>query len=87
MLDRPSRNWAESLDGPVQRLDEGGTSHRDLNGNGCIDPYEDPRAPLDDRVGDILNRMCLDEKVGLLFHPPIAIGGKGEIVESIHPLS
>ena len=38
-----------------------------------MDPCKDPRAPLDDRVGGLLNRMFLDEKVDLLFHPPIAI--------------
>ena len=27
---------------------------RDLNGNGRLDPYEDPRLPVDERVDDLL---------------------------------
>ncbi|MDE0263629.1 MAG: hypothetical protein OXJ37_14600 [Bryobacterales bacterium] len=72
---------------PVRRLVERGVCYRDLNGNGKMDPYEDPRAPVVDRVEDLLGRMSLDEKAGLMFQPPIAIGRKGAVVEGIHPLS
>ena len=71
----------------VQWLVERGVRYRDLNGNGMMDPYEDPRAPVGDRVEDLLGRMSLDEKVGLMFQPPIAIGRNGAVVEGIHPLS
>ena len=71
----------------VQWLVERGVRYRDLNGNGKMDPYEDPRAPVVDRVEDLLGRMSLDEKAGLMFQPPIAIGHKGAVVEGIHPMN
>ena len=52
---------------------------RDLNDNGQLDPYEDPRLPLEERVEDLLARMTLEEKAGLMFHPPIGIGPGGEL--------
>ena len=44
---------------------------RDLNGNGRLDVYEDPARPLEERVDDLLAQMTLEEKAGLMFHPPI----------------
>jgi len=41
---------------------------RDLNKNGRLDPYEDPRRPIEERVEDLLNQMTLEEKAGLMFH-------------------
>jgi beta-glucosidase len=54
---------------------------RDLNGNGELDPYEDPRRPVEERVEDLLGRMTLEEKAGLMFHPPIQLGAEGELLE------
>jgi beta-glucosidase len=54
---------------------------RDLNGNGQLDPYEDPRLPLEERVDDLLARMTLEEKAGLMFHPPIGIPPEGELLD------
>jgi beta-glucosidase len=42
---------------------------RDLNRNGKLDVYEDPTAPIDDRIEDLLGQMTVAEKVGLMFHP------------------
>ena len=61
--------------------------YRDLNGNGRMDPYEDPAAPVTVRVADLLAQMTLEEKVGLLFHSPLAIGREGRLVESLHPIN
>lgn len=47
---------------------ENGTAFRDLNKNGRLDPYEDPRRPIDERVEDLLAQMTLEEKAGLMFH-------------------
>src|SRR5512145_202986 len=46
---------------------EGGVAFRDLNKNGTLDVYEDPRQPVDARVEDLLTQMTLEEKAGLLF--------------------
>lgn len=45
-----------------------GVVFRDLNGNGVMDPYEDPRRPVQERVEDLLGRLSLEEKAGLMFH-------------------
>jgi beta-glucosidase len=47
---------------------------RDLNRNGRIDPYEDPRRPVEDRVEDLLSQMTLAEKAGLMFHSMTIFG-------------
>ncbi|MGZ4417077.1 MAG: glycoside hydrolase family 3 N-terminal domain-containing protein, partial [Gaiellaceae bacterium] len=54
---------------------------RDLNGNGKLDPYEDPRLPVEERVDDLLAQMTLEEKAGLMFHPAILVGGDGELLD------
>ena len=45
----------------------GGLSFKDLNANGVLDPYEDWRLTADDRVNDLMSRMSLEEKVGLML--------------------
>ncbi len=57
-----------------------GFTFRDLNNNGKLDVYEDYRADVESRVNDILSQMTIEEKVGLMWHPPIGIGTKGEIL-------
>lgn len=45
---------------------------RDLNGNGVMDPYEDPTLPVAERVADLLGRMSLAEKAGLMIHTVVS---------------
>ena len=54
---------------------------RDLNGNGVMDPYEDPRLDVEARVDDLLGRLSLEEKVGLMFQTVIEAGADGTVVE------
>jgi beta-glucosidase len=49
---------------PTMTVD--GSSFKDLNGNGQLDPYEDWRLPVAQRVEDLLSRMTLAEKAGLM---------------------
>lgn len=58
-----------------------GTVFRDLNGNGVMEPYENPRLPVAERVADLVGRMTLEEKAGLLFHTMITINPDGSLVE------
>ena len=51
----------------VELLYEDGLPFRDLNKNGRIDAYEDWRKPVEDRVADLLSRMSLEEKTGMLM--------------------
>ena len=60
---------------------------RDLNGNGRLDPYEDPRRGPEERTADLLARLSLEEKVGLMFHTVIEAGDGGTLRESPGALS
>jgi beta-glucosidase len=44
-----------------------GTRFKDLNANGRLDPYEDWRLPVSQRVDDLVARMTLPEKAGMLL--------------------
>lgn len=57
------------------------TSYRDLNGNGRMDPFENPQLSAEERTADLLSRLSLEEKVGLLFHTVIEIGLDGDLLE------
>ncbi|GAA3033699.1 glycoside hydrolase family 3 protein [Microbacterium dextranolyticum] len=59
-----------------------GTSYRDLNGNGVMDPYEDPRLSPEERADDLVSRMSLEEKCGLMFQTVIEVGDDGELLEA-----
>ena len=50
----------------VPLLKLGSFSFKDLNRNGTLDPYEDWRLPVEKRVSDLLSRMTLEEKAGLM---------------------
>src|SRR4051812_28880972 len=56
-------------------------TYRDLNGKGCMDPYEDARLSSQERTEDLLSRLSLEEKVGLLFHTVIEMGAGGSVLE------
>jgi beta-glucosidase len=43
-----------------------GIAFRDLNGNGIMEPYENPTLRADERVADLLTRMILEDKAGLM---------------------
>jgi len=61
------------------QLTEDGFAFRDLNKNGCLDPYEDPRRPVEERVADLLARMTLEEKAGLMFHTIAGVNPNGSL--------
>ncbi|WSU55798.1 glycoside hydrolase family 3 C-terminal domain-containing protein [Streptomyces sp. NBC_01092] len=46
-----------------------------------MEPYENPRLPVEDRVRDLLGRMTLEEKAGLLFQTMITMNDDGSLVE------
>jgi beta-glucosidase len=56
-----------------------GSVFRDLNKNGRLDPYEDSRRPLDERVEDLLAQMTLEEKAGLMFHTIAGVNPNGSL--------
>ena len=63
----------------ASRLAEGDITFRDLNKNGKLDPYEDPRRPIDERVEDLLSQMTLEEQAGLMFHMIAGVNKDGSL--------
>src|SRR3974377_2634158 len=47
-------------------LKVGDLSFKDLNHNGVVDQYEDWRLPVERRVSDLVSKMTLEEKAGLM---------------------
>lgn len=56
---------------------------RDLNGNGQLDPYENPDLPIEERIEDLLSQMTLEEKAGMMFQTMIAMGENGAFDENV----
>ncbi|XVV15115.1 glycoside hydrolase family 3 protein [Actinoplanes sp. CA-131856] len=44
-----------------------------------MNPYQNPQLPIEDRVADLLGRMTLAEKAGLMFHTMATIGPDGTL--------
>ena len=65
--------------GSCWRTTSDGLAYRDLNGNGALDPYEDPRLGVEERVDDLLARMTLEEKAALLFHQGLEVPDDGTV--------
>lgn len=58
-----------------------GAAYRDLNKNGKMDVYEDPKQPVDKRVQDLLKQMTIEEKAGMMFYSPVRVNKDGTIEE------
>ena len=69
----------------VEILTDGKYQFKDLNKNGQVDPYEDWRLPMEDRIADLVSQMTLEEKVGLMFHPNIVVNETGEVKYDLSP--
>ncbi|KAJ5721993.1 hypothetical protein N7488_000028 [Penicillium malachiteum] len=54
--------------------------------NGSTVPYRDANLPIDDRVEDLLSRMTLAEKAGLMFQDMIMPGPGGTLMQETNPL-
>ena len=61
----------------------GSNQFKDHNKNGALDPYEDWRLPVDERVTDLLDRMMIEEKAGLMAHPALNMGENGTLFEPL----
>ena len=66
-------------------LTQDGITFRDLNKNGRLDPYEDARRPIEERVEDLLSQMTLEEKAGLMFHTMIGMNPDGDLDKQVGP--
>ena len=70
----------EARKAPVIARD--GLQFRDLNKNGKLDRYEDWRLPVDERIADLLSKMTVEEKTGLMIHSSLSgfTGPDGEVL-------
>lgn len=53
---------------PVTLLEVDGYAFKDLNKNGRLDPYEDWRLPMDERIADLVQQMTLEDIAGLMLY-------------------
>jgi beta-glucosidase len=56
-----------------------GLRFKDANGSGQLDPYEDWRRPVEARVRDLVGRMTLEEKAGLMLIDTLNAGCGGAL--------
>src|SRR5205823_3445638 len=49
-------------------IEQQGQRFKDLNRNGVLDPYEDWRLSPSARAKDLVSRMTLEEKAGMMMH-------------------
>ncbi len=62
-------------------LTVGGLRFKDANGNGRLDPYEDWRLDAAARVEDLLSRMTLEDKAGMMLIDSLNPGAGGAVTE------
>lgn len=67
---QPARRVVQPVLGTraVRILEQAGLRFRDLDRNGVLDPYEDWRLTPARRADDLVGRMTLEEKAGVLMH-------------------
>jgi beta-glucosidase len=70
---RPVQPTLGTRSAPI--ITQRGLRFRDLNRNGVVDPYEDWRLPAARRAKDLVGRMTLEEKAGLMMHGTARSGG------------
>jgi len=56
-------------------IEQEGLRFKDLNKNGVLDPYEDWRLSPSARAEDLVGRMTLEEKAGMMMHGTARTGG------------
>jgi beta-glucosidase len=67
----------------VRIIEQQGLRFKDLNRNGVLDSYEDWRLPAAQRARDLVGRMTLEEKAGMMMHGtarssgPMGVAGVG----------
>ncbi|MGI9897695.1 glycoside hydrolase family 3 N-terminal domain-containing protein [Vibrio natriegens] len=63
-------------------LEKDGYQFKDLNKNGELDPYEDWRKSTSERISDLVSRMTLEEKVGMMLIDTMNAAPYGETNET-----
>jgi beta-glucosidase len=76
---KAARELYAQLGEKAPELSVDGNTFRDLNKNGRLDPYEDSRMKLEQRVEDLLGQMTLEEKAGCMFMSMIGMTAEGNL--------
>ena len=77
MSSKAKDNYAK-LGDKAPELNIDGFNFRDLNKNGKLDPYEDSRLIVEERVNDLVSQMSLEEKAGSMFITMIGMTPDGD---------
>ncbi|WP_312369552.1 glycoside hydrolase family 3 protein [Lachnoclostridium sp.] len=59
---------AYSKESGISILEVDGFAFKDLNKNGVLDPYEDWRLPIEERIDDLSSKMSKEEIAGLMLY-------------------
>lgn len=62
------REIAFAAEGGAPLLEADGYAFKDLNRNGKLDPYEDWRLPMEERIRDLAGRMSIHQIAGLMLY-------------------
>ena len=68
VLNRGGQALGYSPASGVSILEDKGFAFKDLNQNGVIDPYEDWRLPVDERIRDLVTQMSVEQIAGLMLY-------------------
>ena len=62
------KDIAYSKESGISILEVDGFAFKDLNKNGVLDPYEDWRLPIEERIADLSNKMSIEQIAGLMLY-------------------
>ena len=63
----------------VNLIEQDGLQFKDLDGSGTLTPYEDWRLGAAERARDLLGRLSLAQKAGLMMHGTLVLDGEGRV--------
>ncbi|MFD1900083.1 hypothetical protein GQR36_08515 [Enterococcus termitis] len=52
----------------VSLIEKDGFAFKDLNQNGRLDPYEDWRLPINERIEDLVSKLSIEQIAGLMLY-------------------
>ncbi len=68
IVNKNGANLGVAKNSPVELLEDDGFLFKDLNQNGKLDPYEDWRLSLDERIEDLVERLSIEQIAGLMLY-------------------